>query len=298
MESLGDIMKFIGENINLMSRTVSAALRSQDTHSIQMLAQEEASAGMDYININTGPAKRGSAGLMQWMVETVQAVTPLPLSLDTTSNESLEAGLRVYRSPHRALINSITLARLDEEISLLSRYPAEMVGLLWGPEGMPRDVNERCLIAVDLVYRANQAGIPNERVWLDPIMTPISVSPGQVKACLEFMSMVGEIAPGCKSIIGLSNVSSGAPHALRPYLNRTFAIMMGRYGLYSAIVDAFDVTLRQVVRGELPGITQVVYRIMDGEGIDTSLTAEEIKYAKTTRVLLGETLYSHAWLEA
>jgi 5-methyltetrahydrofolate corrinoid/iron sulfur protein methyltransferase len=109
---------------------------------------------------------------------------------------------------------------------------------------------------------------------------------------------LGDVAPGCKSTIGLSNVSNGAPTHLRPYLNRTYLIMLMRYGLYSAIVDAFDTDLIQIARGQRPDIVELVNKMMDGERPDLSSLSEElVKYAKTVRVLTGESLYSHSWLE-
>jgi len=75
-------------------------------------------------------------------------------------------------------------------------------------------------------------------------------------------------------------------------------IMLMKYGLYSAIVDAFDSGLIKIARGEKPELVDLVHRIMYGEKPDpSSLTAEEAKYAKTVRVLTGESLYSHSWLE-
>jgi cobalamin-dependent methionine synthase I len=173
-----------------------------------------------------------------------------------------------------------------------------MIGLLWGIDGMPRDANERAMIAVDLIYQANEAGIANEAIWIDPIASPVSVEINQVKACVEFMAMLGEIAPGCKSTVGLSNISNGTPNHLRPYLNRTYLIMLMRYGLSSAIVDAFDREIIQIARGERPRIVELVHQVMDGEEPDpASLDAEEMKYVKTVRVLNGSSLYSHSWLE-
>ncbi|WP_221934131.1 hypothetical protein, partial [Klebsiella pneumoniae] len=87
------------------------------------------------------------------------------------------------------------------------------------------------MLAVDLVYQANEKGIPNDRIWIDPIATPVSGEINQVKACLEFLGMLQDIAPGCKSIVGLSNVSNGTPQDLRPYLNRTYLMMLMKYGL-------------------------------------------------------------------
>jgi cobalamin-dependent methionine synthase I len=151
---------------------------------------------------------------------------------------------------------------------------------------------------VDLLYQANGRGIPNEDVWVDTIASPVSVEINQVKACVEFMSMLGEIAPGCKSTVGLSNISNGAPAHLRPQLNRTYLIMLMKYGLYSAIADVFDSELVKIARGEMPEVVSLVHRIMDGEKPDlTSLSQKEVAYAKTVRVLTGESLYSHSWLE-
>jgi len=126
----------------------------------------------------------------------------------------------------------------------------------------------------------------------------VNVDTNQVKPCLEFMSMLQDIAPGCRSTAGLSNISNGTPTHLRPYLNRTYLMMLMKYGLYSAIVDAFDAELVKIARGEMPELVKLVHRVMDREKPDlASLTEEEVKYAKTVRVLTGEILYSHSWLE-
>ena len=289
-------MILIGESINIMSNTIGPALKERDPQPIQKLAKAETEAGADYLDLNIGPARKAGDELMAWLVKTIQEVTNLPLSLDTTNPVAMEAGLKVFKG--KALINSIAPARFEEEFPLVKKYNADMIGLLWGIEGMPRDANERALIAVDLVYKANEMGIPNEDIWIDPIASPVSVEINQVKACVEFMSMLGDMAPGCKSTVGLSNISNGTPTHLRPYLNRTYLIMLMRYGLYSAIVDAFDSELIKIARGEMPETVDLVHRVMDGDRPDlSSLSEEEVKYVKTVRVLTGESLYSHSWLE-
>jgi len=289
-------MILIGENINVMSQTIGPALRGRTPKPIQELARAEAEAGVDYIDLNIGPARKAGDELMEWVVKTVQEVTNLPLSLDTTNPVATEAGLKVHKG--KALINSISPVRMEEELPLVKKYNADMIGLLWGTEGMPRDANERAVLAVDLIYKANEMGIPNEDIWIDPIATPVSVEINQVKACGEFMGMLQDIAPGCKSTVGLSNISNGTPTHLRPWLNRTYMIMLMRYGLYSAIVDAFDPELVKIAKGEKPELVDLVYRVMDGEKPDlSSLGEEEVKYVKTVRVLTGESLYSHSWLE-
>ena len=291
-------MILVGENINVMSATIGPALKERNPEPIQELARAESEAGIDYLDLNIGPSRKAGDELMSWLVETVQEVSGEPLSLDTTNPVATEAGLKACKK--RALINSVSLQpeRLEKILHLVKQYKADMIGLLWGVEGMPRDANERCMLAVDLIYKANQMGIASENIWIDPIATPVSVEINQVKACLEFMSMLAEIAPECKSIVGLSNVSNGTPAHLRPYLNRTYLIMLMKYGLYSAIVDAFDAELVQIARGETSKIVSLVQRVMDGDKPDpASLSRKEIESVKTVRVLTGETLYSHSWLE-
>jgi 5-methyltetrahydrofolate corrinoid/iron sulfur protein methyltransferase len=289
-------MILIGENLNIMSNTIGPALRERNPKPIQELAKAEAE--VDYIDLNIGPARKAGDELMAWVVKTVQEVTDKPLSLDTTNPVAMEAGLKVCQG--KALINSISLQpeRLEQELPLVGKYNASMIGLLWGVEGMPRDAAERGVLAAELLYKTGEAGIPNEDIWIDPILTPVSVEINQVKSCFEFVGMLKDIAPDCKSTIGLSNISNGTPQHLRPYLNRTCLMMLMEYGLYSAIVDAFDAELIAIARGKRPELVKLVHRMMDGERPAlSSLTEEEIKYVKTVRVLTGETLYSHSWLE-
>jgi len=289
-------MILIGENLNIISQTIGPALRERNPKPIQEMAKAE--TDIDYIDLNIGPARRGGEELMEWVVNTVQEITDKPLSLDTTNLTAMEAGLKVCKNP--TLINSISLqpARLEQGLPMAKKYNADMIGLLWGAEGMPRDANERAVLAVDVVYKAGEIGIPPEKIWIDPIASPISVEINQVKACVEFMSMLGEIAPGCKSTVGLSNISNGTPTHLRPHLDRAYLIMLMRYGLHSAIVNAFDTELIAIARGEMPEIVNLVHRVMDGEKPDmSSLNQKEQGYVKTTRVLIGESLYSDSWLE-
>ena len=290
-------MILIGENINITATATGPAMRERNPEPIQKMAKDEANAGVDYLDINIGPARKGGDEFMAWMVNTVQEAADKPLSLDTTNALAMEAGLKVHKG--RALINSISLPRMEEELPLVTKYGAEFIALLWGREGMPRDAAERGMIAAEMVYKANEMGISNEHIWFDPIATPAgNVDTNQVKPCLEFMSMLQDIAPGCKSTVGLSNISYGTPTHLRPYLNRTYLIILMKHGLHSAIVDAFDPELIDIAKGKKPELVKLVHRILDGEKPDpSSLSEEEVKYVKTVKVLTGESLYSHSWLE-
>lgn len=298
-------MILIGENLNVIIKKIGTAMKEKDPKPIQEMALAEAQAGMDYLDINLGPARKGGGELMEWVVKTVQEVVDTPLYLDTINAEAIEAGLRVYKNiKGKAVINSI-MARpesMEVKFPLAQKYDAGMVALLWGPSGLPRDANERGVLAAELMQKAMEYGIPNEDIWIDPIITPITSPQSQVQVpgCIEFMKMfkdLQEIAPGIKSTCGLSNVSNGAPDQLRPILNQTYLIMIERYGMSSAIIDAFDEEIKMFARGKRENLTKLIYRVMDKEQIDLkSLNKEEADYVKTTRVLMGQILYSDSWL--
>jgi len=299
-------MILIGENLNVMVKKIGTAMRERDPKPIQELAIAEANAGVDYIDINLGPARKGGGELMEWVVKTVQEVVDTPLSLDTINAEAIEAGLRVYKNKKgKALINSI-MARpesMETKFPLAKKYGTGVVALLWGPSGLPRDANERGVLAAELMQKAMEFGIPNEDIWIDPIVTPITSPQSQVQvpSCVEFMKMfkdLQELAPGMKSTCGLSNVSNGAPNHLRPILNQTYLIMLERYGMSSAIIDAFDEDLKELARGKREDLKKLIYRVLDREQIDLkSLAKEEADYVKTTKVLMGQILYSDSWLQ-
>ena len=298
-------MILIGEHLNVMVTKIGQAMKERDPKPIQELAAAEAEAGVDYIDVNLGPARKGGEELMEWVVKTVQEVADLPLYLDTINVQAIEAGLKVYQNKQgKAVINSIMCRpeRMEEQIPLVTKYDAGMVALLWGPEGMPRDAAERGVLAADILQKAVGAGVAGEDIWVDPIITPLSVQHNQLLECNQFMSeldMVAEVlAPGCKSTCGLSNVSNGAPEHLRPILNQTYMIMLGKLGMKSCIVDAFDKDLYEIARGKRPDVEGLVQQVMDGNEPDLgSLDKEAQDYVKTAKVLLGHSLYSDSWLE-
>ncbi|MGA3173622.1 MAG: dihydropteroate synthase [Syntrophorhabdales bacterium] len=290
-------MLIIGENLNVISKKIGQAFKDRDPKPIREVAEAETKAGVDLIDLNLGPARKAGAELMQFVVQTVQEVTDTMLCLDTTNIEALEAGLAACKN--RALINSISARpeRMEALMPLAKKYNAPFIALTLGIEGIPRDANERGLLAAEHLAKAAEYGIPEEDMWIDPIVLPINTQQIQVQGCTEFMMMLGDIAPTCKSTCGLSNISNGAPDHLRPVLNRVYAIFLKRYGMYSAIADAFDSELQAIAKGKMADMEALVYKVMDGEPLPSSLSKEEAVYVKTARVLLGKTLYSDSWLE-
>jgi 5-methyltetrahydrofolate corrinoid/iron sulfur protein methyltransferase len=184
-------------------------------------------------------------------------------------------------------------------LPLAKKYNTDVVISVLTDKGCPPDIDSRTESIMETVALANELGIPNEDIWVDPIILPVSADQKQVAEALEFIKILQDLLPGVKSTVGLSNVSNGTPEELRGILNRTYMVMLGRCGLYSAIADTLDKELVSLNKGELPNIVALIYKAMDGEAINmSSLPQKEQDYVKTTKVLMAETLYSHAWLES
>jgi 5-methyltetrahydrofolate corrinoid/iron sulfur protein methyltransferase len=291
-------MVLIGESIHIISKDVNESVKNRDPKVIQDLAKAQAAAGADYIDINLGPAKKDPEEVTKWLVDTIQGVTDLPLSVDTLNPVAMEAGLKACKK--RPLLNSSS-GRTDSKgkmLPLAKKYNTGVVISVLTDKGCPPDIDSRTESIMDTVAFANEMGIPNEDIWVDPIILPVSADQKQVAEAIEFIAILADLLPGVKSTIGLSNVSNGTPDHLRGILNRTYMVMLGRKGLYSAIADVLDPECIALNKGKMPKIVDLIYKMMDGEEIPlSSLSRQEQDYVKTTKVLMGKTLYSHAWLE-
>jgi len=296
-------MILIGESLNVISTKIGRAFKERDPKPIQEEALFQKEKGMDVIDINLGPAKKDGHELMPWVVEVVQEVVPdVPLALDTSNIDAIEAALKVIKEvPGQShIVNSIMVRpeRYERMVPMVAESGADFVALMWGPEGLPRDENERAALCVELLYFANEAGIPNEKIWVDGIVTPVNIQQPQLISLMEFQGMLQDMAPGALSTCGLSNISNGPPEHLRPILNQTYMVMLEKHGMYSCIADPMDDGLIDIAKGNRQDIVDLIYGMMDGVEPDRdSLSKELLDYAKTVDVILGKSLYSDSWLE-
>lgn len=293
-------IKPIAESINIMGTRSGTAMKAREAGPIQEMAKEESAAGAAFLDLNIGPARKDGVELLPWAVETVQAVTDTPLCLDTTNTDAMAAGFKAVSNKTGALMNSISAQpeRMEKLIPLAAEVGCNVVALLWGPDGMPRDSNERAAMAVDLMMALSEAGIPNEKMFFDPIATPITLGVDQINSGLEFMSMVQDIAPGASSTIGLSNVSNGVADHLRKYLDRTYLIMLMKNGLQTAIVNSYDPELMAIATGQRQNLVDLIFGMIDGNDPDPAKLSEvELQHYKTFNVLTGKSVFSESWLE-
>lgn len=266
---------------------------------VQQLAIAQVQAGADYLDLNLGPARQDPGQIGDWIVRIVQEVVDVGISLDTMNPLAMEAGLKICR--RRPLLNSAS-GKTESKIDMMPlavKYNTQIIISVITDRGCPPDVDSRVESITETVSYANELGICNEDIWVDPVILPVSADQRQVREALEFVKILPDLLPGIKSVVGLSNVSNGTPAALRGILNRTFMVMLQKNGLYSAIANVLDPELITLNKGGMPEIRELIYKVMDGEmATPANLQEPARSYVKTARVLMGDMLYSHAWLES
>lgn len=240
-------MIIIGEKINSTRRSVKEAISGKDTAFLQKLARDQAQAGADYLDVNTGAFVEEEAKLMEWLVRIVQKAVELPLALDSANPVALEAGLKVATNG-KPIINSITAeqTRFKKVVPLVLQYDAGVLALAMDDSGITKTVEERFTVAVKLIEALCAEGIAPDKIFLDPLIQPVSVQNDFGLIALEVIRCVKQQFPEVNTICGLSNVSFGLPG--RAKLNRYFLTMAMAAGLDCAILDPLDSELMDAVK--------------------------------------------------
>lgn len=284
-------MLIIGEKLSIIAKRVRESMMKRDKCPIQEIATRQWKEGSGMIDANIGPAEDGGEELMQWMVTTIQEVVPLPICLDTTNYNAIEAGLKVHNNEWgRPLINSTSN---DPErfpiLELAAKYNSQIIGLTVGKGGLPADAEERAAIAAEIMARAMEYGVPLEDIYLDPLVLQIATSQDHAVKVIDSIKMFQEMnEPPMKTVVGLSNISNGCPKHIRPILNKYYFIMLMNAGLTAAIADAHE--MAEAMREK-----KLVDDVLAGKTIDDPQKMAEI--TKTLDVIMGKTLYAHSYLE-
>lgn len=238
-------MKIIGEKINGTRKSVKEAVLNRDTEFIQKLACSQAEAGSTWIDVNAGtPTDREPEDLI-WLVATVQAVTDKPLCLDSANPAAIAAALPHVRKP--PLINSISgeISRLTGLLPLAARAQGGVIALAMDDKGIPTTAEGRLAIVNRLIDATRAAGIPDEQVYVDPLVITIGARGDAARVALATVRAVKAEYPQVHFTSGLSNVSYGLP--MRTLINRAFLTLMLEAGLDSAILDPLDRELKKAM---------------------------------------------------
>ena len=251
-------MIVIGERINGQFSRVAKAIDGRDPKLIQDLALEQTNAGAHILDINTGPGRSDAPAAMAWLVRTVQDVVQVRLSIDSPSVKVQQAGLQECKL--EPVVNSTTAEqkRMEEFFPLAREHGAEIVCLTINERGIPNTVEARTEVAMVLLASAMDAGLDPGKVFLDPVILPISAAQDQCAVvCNSITALRALSTPAPRTIVGLSNVSSHAEE--RSLLNRTFLAMLLGRGLDAAIVDLTDAELMRVVKASEVLLNQKLY---------------------------------------
>jgi 5-methyltetrahydrofolate--homocysteine methyltransferase len=225
----------IGERINPTGRSLLAAeMKSGDFSRVEADAIAQVAAGAHMLDVNAGIPLADEPALLARAVELVQSVTDVPLSIDSSIIEALEAGLAVYRG--KPLVNSVTGEDevLERVLPLVARYGAAVVAISNDETGISPDPDVRFAVAEKIVRRAADHGIPVNDIVVDPLVMPIGALGG---AGVQAFRLLNRLRSELKvnTTCGASNVSFGLPH--RHAVTGTFLSMAIASGMTSAIMN-------------------------------------------------------------
>lgn len=231
-------MIVIGERINTSRKAINEAMERRDKKFFQDEAAKQEAAGASYIDVNCGSRLKSEYDDFLWLLEVVQEVISIPVSLDSPSAQVLEAGLK--NVDKRPLVNSITLEkeRFEEIAPIVEGDKANIVALCMDNEGIPNNTPRIVENAVLLVEKLEKLGLKREGIFLDPLIQPLSVDTENANMALSSISTIMTRLNGVHTTCGLSNVSYGLPE--RFLVNRTFMVLAMANGLDSAIIDPLD----------------------------------------------------------
>ena len=239
----------IGERINPTGRKKFAEeLRGGDLSTVGSDAVAQVEAGANMLDVNAGIPLVDEASLLSSMLQTVQGAVDVPICIDSSVIEALEAGLSVYEG--RALVNSVTAEddRLSEILPLVARHDAAVIGLANDETGIPETPSKRLECARKIVSVAADYGIGRDDIVIDPLAMTVGADPSAVKTTLETISLIRDEL-GVNMCLGASNVSFGLPQRLA--LNAGFLPMAMAAGLTSAIMSTAPVCVDAVRAADL-----------------------------------------------
>ncbi len=239
----------IGERINPTGRKRFAEeLRAGNLETVTVDAVGQVQAGANMLDVNAGIPLVDEPELLQAMLRTVQAAVDVPICIDSSVIEALEAGLSVYEG--RALVNSVTAEdeRLEEILPLVARHGAAVIGLANDETGIPETPQKRLECARRIVSAAHDHGIATEDVIIDPLAMTVGADTEAVTTTLATISLIRDEL-GVNMCLGASNVSFGLPQ--RHVLNAGFLPMAMAAGLTSAIMSTAEVCVEAVRASDL-----------------------------------------------
>jgi 5-methyltetrahydrofolate corrinoid/iron sulfur protein methyltransferase len=305
-------MYIIGENIHIISEKVKEALTNRDREFFMDLAIRQVESGAKAVDINLGPRKKDFADVWPWIIETVETVVDVPLSIDTTNVDGMEAALKSIKKA-QPILNSTSAEpeRLEKVPALAKKYGARVIALTMRSEGIPVEADARVTIAVEqLIPRMMEIDFPMSDLIIDPLVLTVS---GCQQYCPHLIETVRTLQyawdPAPMISVGLSNVSNAVPNENRPLINRVYLAMLMGVGLQMMIANPFDEKQNDVIRwietkdtsSPLAHVyNKIAERTANSEEIQSGdfdqKDPEQAAIWKTTQILLNKVIYADSYL--
>lgn len=232
------MFEVIGERINTSRKLVQAAVEDRDADYIIDDVEKQQEAGAAFIDVNAGARIGYEEEDMKWLLDTIQPVVNVPLTLDSPDPVILEMAFQmVERTP---MVNSISLEkdRYESMMPFLKGKDCKVIALCMDDAGMPNSSDDIVGRAEKLVGELNDIGIPTTNIYVDPLVQPISTDTNKGTMVLDAVRAIKTEFPEVHITGGLSNISYGLPQ--RHIINRTFVTLMMDAGMDSAIIDPLD----------------------------------------------------------
>ena len=229
----------IGERINPTGKKkLAETLKAGDLEIVRKEALAQVQAGADILDVNVGAFGVDEVTLLPRAVQTVMDAVDVPLCLDSSNPDALEAALKTYRG--KPLVNSVTGEEhsLKKILPLIKEYGAAVIGLVQDDEGIPKDAERRLRIAHKIVEKVEAEGIPREDLVIDCLAFAVGAEPASGMAVMEAIRRI-KAELGVNMTMGASNVSFGLPD--RELLNNAFVVMAVAAGATCLIVDVAKV---------------------------------------------------------
>jgi 5-methyltetrahydrofolate--homocysteine methyltransferase len=232
------MFEVIGERINTSRKHVQEAVAARHADYIINDVKLQQEAGASFIDVNAGARIGHETEDMKWLLDTIQPVVNLPLSLDSPDPAVLEMAFGMVKM--EPMVNSISLEkdRFDAMMPFLEGKSCKIIALCMDDSGMPTSAADIISRADSLVKELNGIGIPTGSIYVDPLVQPISTDSEKGNMVLDAVRGIKNNYPDIHITGGLSNISYGLPQ--RKIINRTFVTLMMGAGMDSAIIDPLD----------------------------------------------------------
>ena len=236
----------IGERINPTGRKkFQLQLREGDLSAIEKDVADQIAGGANVLDVNMGVPLTDEPVLLSKAITLIQSITDMPICIDSSVIEALQAGLETYQG--KALVNSVTGEddRMELVLPLIKKHGAAIIALPNDETGIPATAAERMIITEKIVRAVEKHGIPLEDLVIDPLAMTVGADPEAVKITLETIYLIRE-KWGLNMTLGASNISFGLPY--RHALNAAFLPAAMSHGLTSAVMDARTPLIVESVR--------------------------------------------------